>query len=214
MKKYLWAILWLILASMQIQSAEISVDATGIDSANIDFWGVSFDSGNGFIESVEFDLSPLSALGIGFDFDQASLPQLTSPVIGSLSGLSAQEINADFNGLDPTVFSFTFEPNTFSAGDAFRFTADTDYFSSPIPGHIHGLSTQNLDGLLFTVTMEDGSTVSDNFIISNLSFDNTSQSGITVTTASAVPLPAAVWLFGTGMLVVRIDRKKTPAVQS
>ncbi len=202
MKKYRWASLLLVLVSIQAQSAIISADATGFDSADIDFWGVSFDSGSGFIESIEFDLSPLSAFDIRFDFNGATIPQLTSPVIGSTSGLSVQDINADFNGSDPTVLSFTFDSNTFGTGDSFRFTADTDstvLLSNPF-GEFH-------NGLLFTVLFEDGTLISDNFIIiEQLVIDGSSKSGITLT---AVPVPPALWLFGSGLLAITLRRNRT-----
>jgi hypothetical protein len=203
MKKYLWTNLFIVLVSMQAQSAVITADATDLDSGTIDFWGVSFDNGTGFIQSVEFDLSPLSALGISFDFDSTTVPQLTSPVIGNTSGLTAQDITADFNGTNPTSLSFSFATGTFGTGDSFRFTADTDgttLLSSPL-GELH-------NGLFFTVLMEDGTTVSDNFIVTEqLIVDGTSKSGITVTTASAVPVPAAIWLFGAGFLAITMRGK-------
>ena len=109
-KKYLWAILLVVSVSMPTHSAFITADATGFNSDAVDFWGVSFDSGSGFIQSVKFDLSPLTALGISFDFDGATAPQLTTPVIGSTSGLTAQDITSDVSAINPhpTSLLFTF----------------------------------------------------------------------------------------------------------
>lgn len=203
MKKYRWTSLLLVLVSIQAQSAVISADATGFDSADVDFWGVSFDSGSGFIESIEFDLSPLSALDISFDFNGATIPQLTSPRIGSTSGLSAQDINADFNGISPTSLSFTFDSNTFGSGDTFRFTADTDstvLLSNPL-GELH-------NGLLFTILFEDGTLISDNFIVlEQFVIDGSSKSGVTLTTP--IPVPPALWLFGSGLVAITLRRNKT-----
>ncbi|MEE9425671.1 MAG: hypothetical protein V3V18_11965 [Methylococcales bacterium] len=74
--------------------------------------------------------------------------------------------------------SFSFATGTFGSGDSFRLTADTDgttLLSSPL-GELH-------NGLFFTVLMEDGTTVFDNFIvIEQLIVDGTSKSWITVTT--------------------------------
>ncbi len=203
MKKYRWTSLLLVLVSIQAQSAVISADATGCDSADVDFWGVSFDSGSGFIESIEFDLSPLSALDISFDFNGATIPQLTSSLIGSTSGLSAQDINTDFNGISPTSLSFTFDSNTFGSGDSFRFTADTDstvLLSNPF-GELH-------NGLLFTVLFEDGTLISDNFIVlEQFVIDGSSKSGVTLTTP--IPVPPALWLFGSGLVAITLRRNKT-----
>jgi hypothetical protein len=63
--------------------------------------------------------------------------------------------------------------------------------------------------------MEDGTTVSDNFIaIEQLIVDETSKSGITVTTASAVPIPATMWLFGAEFLAMTHHARKTLTAQS
>lgn len=145
---------------MQAQSAVITADATGLDSDTIGFWGVSFDNGTGFIKSVEFDLLPLTALGIRFDFDSTTAPQLTSPIIGSTTGLITQDITADFHGANPTSLSFSFTTRTFGTGDSIRFTTDTDGTTL-----LSSLLGELLNGLFFTVLMEDGTTVSDNFIV-------------------------------------------------
>jgi hypothetical protein len=210
-KKYLWASFLVLSISIPAHSAVITADATGFSSDAADFWGVSFDSGSGFVKSVKFDLSPLTALGISFDFDGATAPQLTTPVIGSTSGLAAQDITSDVsaNNLHPTSLLFTFASGTFGANDSFRFRADTDGTTllSSVLGELHA-------GLLFTVLMEDGSTATDSFIIlEQLSIKGSSKSGVSVTTPSSVPVPTTLWLFGSGLLAITARRKKIQVVQ-
>ncbi len=219
MKKCLWATLLFLTISVTADSAVIIADATGSDSGNTNFWGVSFGNGSGFIKSVEFDLSPLR-VGMTFDFDSSTLPLLGAPEIDVLVGLQTSDINTNISEINPTSLIFEFSPESFSFGDSFRFTADTDYFSSPIYGHnIGGVFSATSPpqsfspGLLFTVIMEGGATGSANFNHINFSFDNTSKSGITVTTASAIPVPATLWLFVSGLLTMVGHRKKTLSIQ-
>ena|GEM_PF-3014953 len=201
MKRYFFTSL-LLVASLHAHAAVISADATGFISDEIDFWGISFDSGSGFIQSATFNLTPLRLLGITFDFNPATAPSLAAPVIGATTGLSAREITADFSGTTTSVLTLSFSPGSFEANERFRFRADTDgtrLLSNP-SGELH-------TGLLFTVIMEDGTTTSGNFnVISRIS-SGVSQSGVTVSTASPVALPAGIWLFGSGLLAMLARRK-------
>ncbi len=207
MKKCLWVSLLLCVISIQANSAVIFADATGSDSDNENFWGVKFEEGDGFIKSVEFDLTPLSLFVANFDFDAATAPLLGGPVIGTKQGLTDGEISETFNGLNPKVLLFSFDSGSFESGDSFRFRADTDPANqgSSIPGHLYGLTSPGSSGLLITVIMEDGSRGSDNFAFRKVSSDNTSSSGIDVTT-SAVPIPTALWLFGSGLILMRLRK--------
>lgn len=224
-KKYLWATLFLVLISTQANSADIKADATGFNSADTDFWGVKFDSGSGFIKSVKFDLSPLFGLspttdGLLFDFDGESSPgnpfpvgNLIEPLIGQKSGLSDSDISHSLSGESQmsasnyTMLEYFFAPNSFVEGDSFKFSAEVDAFFEPVSAGFLG-SPLGLNGLLFSVTMQDDSVFSGNFVSAGIS-----NSGVTVNTPSAIPLPATVWLFGSGLLAITARRKKIQVVQ-
>ncbi len=214
-KKYLWAILSIVSISMPVYSAVITADATGFDSDTVDFWGVSFDSGNGFIKSIEFDLSPLTGLGISFDFDGVTSPgplNLIEPLIGDTVGFTSpqDDIKSVFDTPNPTILTFNFGVGAFGLNDSFKFTADTDGTQL-----LSGALGEHHAGLLFTVLMEDGSTVTDSFsILEQLSVDGSSKSGVSITTPSVVPVPATVWLFGSGLLAIAVRRKKTSSCTS
>ncbi len=224
-KKYLWATLFLVLISTQANSASIKADATGFNSADTDFWGVKFDSGSGFIKSVKFDLSPLFGLsqttdGVLFDFDGESSPgnlfpvgNLTEPLIGLKAGLSDSDISHSLSG-ESQIFSsnysmleFFFSQNSFVEGDSFKFTAQVDATINPFSAGFLG-SPLGLNGLLFSVTMQDDSVFSGNFVS-----DGTLKSGVIINTPSAIPVPATVWLFGSGLLAITARRKKIQVVQ-
>jgi hypothetical protein len=89
----------------------------------------------------------------------------------------------------------------------FHFTADTDHFNTQVTASEHG-GPFGLTGLLFSVVMEDASAFSDNFEIINPNFGALNKSGITINTPSAVPVPAAIWLFGSGLLAMAGRRNK------
>lgn len=189
--------------TFQLQAAVISADATGFDSGHHDFWGVSFDSGSGFIQSVSFDVSNIT--GMQFDFNPLTAPFLGAPVLGSKNGLTDQDISIDFNGTNPTLLTFHFEQDSFSSGESFRFQADTDNFLIPsqISAEIHR-------DLLFTVLMQDGTSASADFIVlSTIVNKGISQAGVTVETVTAIPIPAAIWLFGCAVLPLLIRKRNT-----
>jgi hypothetical protein len=211
MKKYLLAS-YLIFFSMQAQSALIRGVANGNDSGNLDFWGVKFKSGNAneFIESVEFDISQLS--GLFFDFDETTSPggsigDLSSPLITFDSNkIQGLDINTDFSGdvstPNPTSLKLTFAPQSFGATDFFWFTADTDSNSNEL---VTGIDHTNL---LFTVIMENGNQFSDHF-----QAINANKSKVIIDT-TAVPVPAALWLFGSGLLAITVRGRKAQALQA
>lgn len=169
-------------------AAIITGDATGTDNfSTTDFWGISYGGGSGFINSVTLDLSPFTN-GL-FDFNgSTSFHNSFAPVIGALNGLQNSDITASFIGTLPTELTFDFALNSFQAGDSFRFSADTDNT---------GLSGNNLAGLLFSVTMEDGSLGNGVFSLTNIA--NQSASTVDIS-PSTVPVPAAIWLLGSGLI--------------
>lgn len=219
-KKYLWASLFLVLISMQANSAVIKADANGPNSAATDFWGVTFESGSGFIKSVKFDLSPLFGLsqttdGVLFDFDGESSPgnsfpvgNLTEPLIGLKSGLSDSDISHSLSGesqmfsLNYAMIEFFFSQNSFGEGDSFSFTSEVDATINPFPAGFLG-SPLGLNGLLFSITMQDDSVFSGNFIS-----DGFIKSGVTINTPTVIPVPTALWLFGSGLLALTVTMRK------
>lgn len=195
-------ILFFCVCTFQLHAAVISADATGFSSDARDFWGVSFDEGSGFIQSVSFDLSNIA--GMHFDFDPSSASFLGNPVIGSKTGLSDQDITFDYIGTSPTQLTFHFEQDSFSSGDTFRFQAETDnpLILSQISAEIH-------QDTLFTVLMQDGTSASGHFaVLSKQSINGISQAGVTVETVTAIPIPAAIWLFGYAILPLMIRYRK------
>jgi hypothetical protein len=177
--------------------AEIIADATGFDAGYVpDFWGVQFISGNGYIQSATFTLSSTAGF---FDFDGSLFLNFTfppgipgvEPVLGAMSGLSTGDITYPTAGGQPlghpTTLTFTFAPGSFAPGDWFRFSADVD------GGGVSGGSFGTL-GTSFSVVMSDGQTFSAPFVTLS---DN--QSEATLDVPSAVPAPATLPLFATGL---------------
>ena len=181
----------------------IRADATGSDAGFVPaFWGVQFLSGDGYILSATFSLTASSY----FDFDGSLFLNDTfppgipgvEPIVGPMSGLSAGDITyptaAAVNGYcagdaspcvgRPTTLTFTFAPNSFTAGDWFRFSADVD------GGGASGGSFGAL-GALFDVTMSSGENFSAPFVTVN---NNRSEANM-----RGVPTPATLPLFATGL---------------
>lgn len=195
-------VLFFCVCTFQLHAAVIKADATGFSSDARDFWGVVFNNGPGFIQSVSFDLSNIT--GMHFDFDPSTASFLGIPVIGSKTGLSDQDITIDFNGISPKLLTFHFEQDSFSVGESFRFQAETDnsLILSQISAEIHR-------DVFFTVLMQDGTSASGDFtVLSTISNNGISQAGVSVETVSAIPIPAAIWLFGCSILPLLIRYRK------
>ena len=152
----------------------IEADATGTDSSfATNFWGVDYISGGSHLQSVTFDLTADS--DAYFDFDGSSFSGATAPVLGSLSGLTANDITVTTSGnvggyaSHPSVLTFSFASKSFAPGDSFRFSADTDALGIgvPDPGSVIADS-----GVVFSLVYEDGTSrtvafesVSDNVAV-------------------------------------------------
>jgi PEP-CTERM motif len=170
-------------------AAVITADTTGADNfTTADFYGVSFDSGAGFIQSVTYDLTVDS--DAFFDFDgSTSFADAVAPVLGTLVGLSAGDISFSFTGVHPTSLTINFAAGSFSAGDSLRFAADTDFlFSDPAPGTVFGAA-----GVPFSVVLEGGAAGSDVFEVARAGSIAVVQIGETAT-----PEPASLALMGLG----------------
>lgn len=216
-KKTLSTIAVIVLSAFFVTNAGAYViaDATGTDwyyTPQQDFWGVSFDSGSGFIQSVTFDISSFPSTMFSdpvFDFDGfGNYNNSTGPVIGISNGLMASDITAVFSGSDPNVLRFNFVPGSFVAGDFFRFSADTTILAAPTnsTGAYFGGGIDNdnnlFDGLLFSVLFNNGSTVYSNFTETG-----SDQSSALIATAP-VPEPSTILLFMSGLFGIVVLRSK------
>ncbi|BBM87019.1 PEP-CTERM sorting domain-containing protein [Candidatus Uabimicrobium amorphum] len=185
MTKYLLIVICAI--SLPISAATITADATGPETSNaIDFWGVSFDSGSGFVQSITWDVS--SFPNFFFDFDPAFTGAGNfgpEPLLSNLVGLQSSDITFSFTGVAPTVITANFAAGSFEAGDSFRFDADIDFGAT---------SGDLFAGLAFSVTLENGNSDSGTFAVTGAQ-----SSGVTVNPASnVIPEPSTyiAMLFG------------------
>ncbi len=119
----------IIASNAQTNAATIIGDITGSDTSNtFDMFGVEFrsDSGNvselAHVRSVTFDLKSNGF----FDFsDDSSFNNQKQPVLGSLVGLTADDISFDFDAEQSQYITFNFQEDSFGVGDSFRFAAST-----------------------------------------------------------------------------------------
>jgi hypothetical protein len=181
-------------------AALIMADTAGADNyTTADFYGVRNLSAESFIQSVTFDIT--ADADAFFDFDgSASFNNATAPVIGALAGLAAGDISFAFSNFvggipsNPAVVTFTFAPGSFGPGDSLRFSADTDWFvSDPAPGGAFGQG-----GAIFSAILESGQSGSTAFI---KLITDASVAPIEISVpAPPVPVPAALWLLGSGLV--------------
>ncbi len=192
-------ILALALIASPAGAALITADTLGNDNATTnDYYGVQFVSGEGSVRSVTFDVS--GTAGAMFDFDGVgNFAAGTNPVVRvpSLVGLSPSDFSYVWNSAagHPSVLTIDFAPGSFTAGDSFRFGADTDFLvTDPAPGRVFGMA-----GVPFTVRMESGSEASAAF----------TQVGSTMSGAavSVAPEPATVCFLLMGLLARRASTR-------
>ena len=194
MKNYLCTMFFCLFLVGNVEAYVITADATGLSTiATTDYWGVSFDSGVGYIQSVSFDVSPI---GAHFDFGGAgAFANATEPIIGICSGLQDSNITTSFNNNYPVVLNFQFTYNSFGSGDSFRFSADTDgtkYSSGDM-----------MEDILFSVKLQNGQLFEGAFAPTGIE----NQSKVTIK-SSPVPLPSSIFLISFGLLgITRMSRK-------
>lgn len=166
--------------------AIITADATGSNhNTVVDFWGISFTSGDGFVQSLTIDLDP----GVGspyFDRDGFSGNSTLAPIFGARSGISISDMSISYfpSSTNPTAMTFNFAPGTFGAGDFFRFSADVD--------GSNGTSGNSIVDCMLRITMEGGTTASAPYV-----YVNSTKSVATVTVDVSPPLDL-YWLNGHG----------------
>ena len=196
-----------VLLGTVANAATVTLFADGANDATVaDFWRVNYSTGSDAlaVTSVSIDLSALT--GVAFDFDgngtfgcnPACLgPSGTpDPLLDPGPVLSAGTITPNFNwtGTNPTQLTIT--AGMGSTGDGFSFGADTDGSAG---------SGDLMAGAKFTVFFSDGS--SGSALLANTC--GLTCSTITVSTVAPVPVPAAVWLFGSGLLgLAGVARRK------
>ena len=168
---------------------------------------MNFNSGGGSIQSVTFDITPT---GDYFDFDGSEFLNFThpqpgyGPVLGGMGGLTPLDITVttpqDGSYCDiclghPLTLTFAFAPNTFIAGDWFRFSADVD--PDTTWGGFFGAR-----GSSFEVLMADGRSFSSPYLSYN---DHQSVALIRVseptqpTQPTPTPIPTSLPLFASGL---------------
>lgn len=223
------------LALLNVQpsmAASVTAEANGsasygatLGTVNTSFYTLAYGSSEGpapSITSVSYDLSgdthqstdPLTGTTYTvsgyFNFDPTVAT--TKPKLGTLSGLSANDVNFNwgYTGPDyPGLYSggtqvhynhltVNFTPNTFRPGDSLTFGVGTEWVDNVNSGAYGGNSGGDLGNahIPLTITFSNG-------VVSKavpLIYQSSSLSSLTLTAPAAVPLPGAVWLFGSGLV--------------
>lgn len=199
---------------------------SALGTVNTGFYTLAYGSSEGpapSITSVSYDLSgnthqstdPLTGktytVSGYFNFDPTV--STTKPELGALSGLSASDVsfNWTYTGPDyPGLYSSSgtqvhynhltvnFAPNTFRPGDSLTFGVGTEWVDGTNSGTYGGNSGGDLGNahIPMTIAFSNGKSVS----AVPLGYVSPSLSSLTVTAPAAVPLPGAVWLFGSGLV--------------
>jgi hypothetical protein len=198
-----------IIIVIMFYTLSTSIQATPIGFGRI-IDGTTFDSSNAFqffnnstsgekIVSLTWDLTPIGAF---FDSTDTTPGLTSSPLSIGTSSPVGHVFPADtiLNGLSELTISFS----NFDSGEFFNFGVDTDFLSAPDTNGLNGI---DFIGAIATASFSDGSQLTGVYEASGaIGFG--SQVDIT-TKVSTVPVPAAVWLFGSGLIGLFGVRKKS-----
>jgi len=196
-----------VLLGTVAHAASVTLFADGTNNATVaDFWRVNYSTGSDALAVTSVNISLSTLTGVAFDFDgngtfgcnPACLTGgLPDPGLDPGPVLSGGTITPTFSwtGTNPTLLTID-TAGMGNSGDSFSFGADTD-------GSVG--SGDLMAGAEFTVFFSDGSSASA--LLANTC--GLTCSTITVSTVAPVPVPAAVWLFGSGLLgLVGVARRK------
>jgi len=202
----------------QVQAATVTATASGSNNvSDIGFWTISYGAGDSAISSVSIDLSTIDISESGvteviFDFDGVgtfdcnplcvNFADEDGAIFASGSGLLASDVTFNWTGpAHSSILSIDF--SDFAAGDSFSFSANTNGITAG--GVDSGFNSGDaLAGALFTVNFADGSSGIATFL--NDCGATCSQA---IVDTAVVPVPAAVWLFGSGLLgLVGVARRR------
>jgi len=185
-----------------VNAATVTLVTDGANNITTpDFWTVSYSPGSDAlaVTSISIDLSPLT--GVAFDFDgdiSFGCNQTIDPTLCITNGvfdpsldpgavLSGGTITPTFSwtGTNPTLLAAD-TAGMGNVGDFFSFGADTDGSAG---------SGDLMAGAIFTVNFSDGSSA-----FASLANTCGAQCSVASVSTTVVPVPAAVWLFGSGLL--------------
>jgi len=191
-----------------------SATATGVTPG---FYTVSYSGEVGpAIKSITYDLSgdvqtftPLSGPSYDassiFNFDPNNFG-FAGPVIDGASEVNGSGVTVDksYTSTDhapnpekqPNILTFNFDPGTFTVNHAFSFGAGAEW----VNGHMGGSSSGGDFGaarIPLTVSFYGGAIAP---ITASFAQQSTDLSSLSVQAPASVPLPGAVWLFGSGLV--------------
>lgn len=184
------------IGTQSAQSIDIN---TGTATPTPGFYTVWYQGNGPAITSISYNLSS----GY-FDFDTTDGGS-AGPVMNT-SGLSNGNVSATPVSGYPSQLTFNFGTNTFQGNNTFSFGAVADYVNGdPNPYGSNGVDF-GAAHIPFTVTFATGKTVSADFAVDPALGPNAS--ALYLAAPTAVPLPGAVWLFGTGLIAVAASARR------
>lgn len=170
-----------------------------------DFYSISYQGAAGAsITSVTYDLTKdlyyQGTSGSGFfNFDSTNFG--TAPLLDTSSLTKPAGVTYTPQSGQANTLTFNFQNGAFQAGNSFGFGLDAEWVDGPGVngnGQSSGLDFGNA-AIPLTITFSNGYSVTANFAAA----PTTSQpyrSALTVAAPATVPLPGAVWLFGSGLV--------------